>query len=168
MLGLRGLLAAEKKAFSEASSLCSTNETRRPKQPARARIFAQAGIAPISLPIQTCYKSAVLNGTNGIQAISLAAFGCKRPCVPRSGPLHAFFANTLDNTTFGNAWLGANCSPFDANLIGSLNAGNGRLYTFAHEVGHNLGLYHFDVSHNLIASGQVRAITTSGGSHAGS
>lgn len=122
------------------------------------KIYAQAGIEPIFLPILDYRNSAVLNGSNGIPAISMAAFGCTSPCAPQIATLFAFFANTLDGSVYGNAWLGANGSAFDATLISGFNGGIGRRDTFAHELGHNLGLEHYEVSSYLMASGGVRAI----------
>ena len=125
------------------------------------KIYAQAGIAPIFLPILNYNNSAVLNGTTGIDAISMAAFGCPSPCTPLSTTLFAFFANTLNGASYGNAWLNDNGSAFDASLIASFNGGIGRRDTFAHELGHNLGLDHYDVATNVMASGGVRAIPSS-------
>jgi hypothetical protein len=125
------------------------------------KIYAQAGIAPIFLPILNYYNSAILNGSNGIEAISMAAFGCASPCVPLSTTLFAFFANTLDGSIYGNAWLGANGSALDASLISSFNGGIGRRDTFAHELGHNLGLIHYEFANNVMASGGVRAVPSS-------
>ena len=142
----------------DAGSVCAAT----PYFPAEAtKIYAQAGILPIFLPILNYNNSAVLNGSNGIEAISQAAFGCPGPCVPLSTTLYAFFANTLDNTIYGNAWLNDNGSAFDASLISNYNGGIGRRDTFAHELGHNLGLDHFEVAQNLMASGGVRAIPSS-------
>ena len=143
---------------NDAGTVCAAT----PYFPAETtKIYAQAGIAPIFLPIQDLNKSSILNGTNGIGAISMAAFGCTSPCAPLTTTLFAFFANTLDNTIYGNAWLGYNGSAFDASLITNFNSGVGRRDTFAHELGHNLGLDHYEVANNLMASGGVRAIPSS-------
>jgi len=122
------------------------------------KIYAQAGIEPIFLPILNYFNSAVLNGSNGISDISMAAFGCPSPCTPLATTLFAFFANTLDGSAYGNAWIGANGSAFDATLISGFNGGIGRRDTFAHELGHNLGLDHYNVANYLMATGGVRAI----------
>jgi len=143
---------------NDAGTVCAAT----PYFPAETtKIYAQAGIAPIFLPIQDLNKSSILNGTNGIEAISMAAFGCASPCAPLSTTLYAFFANTLDSTFYGNAWLGDNGSALDASLITNFNSGIGRRDTFAHELSHNLGLDHYDVANNLMASGGVRAVPSS-------
>ncbi len=145
--------------------ICNTAGTvcaATPDFPAETtKIYAQAGILPIFLPILNYNNSAVLNGSNGIPAISQAIFGCPGGCAIPSTTLYAFFANTLNNTIYGNAWLDDNGSAFDASLIANYNGGIGRRDTFAHELGHNLGLDHFEVAQNLMASGGVRAIPSS-------
>lgn len=128
---------------------------------ASTKIYAQAGIEPIFLPILNYNNGAVLNGSNGIQAISQAYFGCLGGCYAPSITLFAFFANTLDSTIYGNAWIDGNGSAFDATLVATYNDGIGRIDNFAHELGHNFGIDNIDVAQNLMGSGGVRAIPSS-------
>ncbi len=128
---------------------------------ASTKIYAQAGIEPIFLPILDYNNTTVLNGSNGIEAISQAYFGCQGGCYAPSITLYAFFANTLNNTIYGNAWDNGNGSAFDATLIATYNGGIGRLDNFAHELAHNLGLFNNEIVQNLMGSGGVRAIPSS-------
>jgi len=170
LAGSMGLLAASRTLAApidryfkvQIVRICNNSGTvcaATPYFPAETtKIYAQAGIEPIFLPILNYFNSAVLNGSNGIPAISMAVFGCPSPCTPLASTLFAFFANTLDGSAYGNAWIGANGSAFDATLISGFNGGIGRRDTFAHELGHNLGLDHYNFSNNLMADGSVRAV----------
>ncbi|MFN9912127.1 MAG: zinc-dependent metalloprotease family protein, partial [Pirellulaceae bacterium] len=94
------------------------------------------------LPIKQINNSALL-AVNGVANVSVAGNG--QHANPTT--INAWFANSLNSAPgtvlFGEAWLGANGVVINGSAVQAFPP-TGRRDTFAHEVGHNLGLGHAD------------------------
>lgn len=124
------------------------------------KIYSQVGVAPIFLPTKQINNSALL-AVNGVANVSVAGNG--QHANPTT--INAWFANSLNSspgsTLYGEAWLGANGVVINGSAVQAFPP-TGRRDTFAHEVGHNLGLGHADfgagASNNLLTAGSSRQI----------
>lgn len=84
---------------------------------------------------------------------------------PNPTTINAWFANSLNSAPgtvlYGEAWLGGNGLVINGSAVQSFPP-SGRKDTFAHEVGHNLGLGHSDfgtgAGNNLLTAGSSRQI----------
>lgn len=112
------------------------------------KIWAQAGIDIKFVFTGTLNSSSLLNGSTGIDAIT----------GPLAGPGTTMYLMNTISGVYGNAWLDAGGLAINMSDVMSFNGGIGRLDTIAHELGHNLGLDHFEVANNLMASGGVRSV----------
>lgn len=133
--------------------------------PETRAIYAQAGVFPVFLtPIQL-NSSAELNGLTGVDPIDDDDGGGSETVI------EAWFVNSLDDgdadpstNLFGEAWIDGNGIIINASAVSNFNGGNGRRDTFAHELGHNLGLDHNDFgaggADNLMTAGATRNIPT--------
>lgn len=117
------------------------------------KIWAQAGISLDFLSFNTFSSTLYQN----ISESSAATFGGLTSAGhgQNADPLviDVWFVNSISGA-YGEGWLGGN-----GIAIGSDVFSEGRLDTIAHELGHNLGLYHYDTSDYalyLMASGGVR------------
>jgi hypothetical protein len=124
------------------------------------KIYSQVGVAPIFLPIKQINNSALLT-VNGVANVSVAGNGQH----PNPTTINAWFANSLNSAPgtvlYGQAWLGGNGLVINGSAVQSFPP-SGRRDTFAHEVGHNLGLDHSTygagASNNLLTSGSTRQV----------
>lgn len=124
------------------------------------KIYSQAGVAPIFLPLQQINNSSLLN-VNGVANVSTPGNGQH----PNSTTINAWFVNSLNSapgtTLYGEAWLNGNGLVINSSAVQSFPP-SGRRDTFAHEVGHNLGLNHSNfgagASNNLLTSGSTRQV----------
>ncbi len=131
--------------------------------PETRAIYAQAGVFPVFLtPIQL-NSTAELNGLTGVDPIDDDDGGGSETVI------EAWFVNSLDDgdadpstNLFGEAWVDGNGIIINASAVANFNGGNGRRDTFAHELGHNLGLGHNDFgaggADNLMTAGATRNI----------
>ena len=118
------------------------------------KIWAQAGIDIKFLNGGTINDTARLNGQDSVDDFTGAT----------AGPgTTMYVVNTLTPGLFGEAWINAGGLVVNMSAIMSFNGGIGRLDTIAHELAHNLGLYHADApdGNYLVASGGIRNIPTS-------
>lgn len=123
------------------------------------KIYSQAGVAPIFLPITTINKTSLLT-VNGVTDVDKPGNGQHA----NSTTINAWFANKVNSssgTTFGEAWIGANGLVINGSDVQAYGT-SGRKDTFAHEVGHNLGLGHSNFGagsgNNLMTAGSFRLI----------
>lgn len=124
------------------------------------KIYSQVGVAPIFLPIQQINNSSLLN-VNGVANVSVPGNGQH----PNPTTINAWFANSLNSAPgsvlYGQAWVGGNGLVINGSAVQSYPP-SGRKDTFAHEVGHNLGLGHSafgaGATNNLMTAGSSRQI----------
>lgn len=128
--------------------------------PAETRaIYAQAGVFPVFLTPTQLNSTAMLNGITGVDPIDGDDGGGSETVI------EAWFVQSLSpGTLFGEAWVDGNGVVINAGAVAAFNGGVGRRDTFAHELGHNLGLDHGDFgaggADNLMTAGATRNIPT--------
>ena len=124
------------------------------------KIFSQAGIAPVFLPITQLNNSSLL-AVDGVASVDQPGNGKH----PNTTTVNAWFANTLNTSPgfvlYGQAWNNANGLVINGSAVQGYSS-TGRRDTFAHELGHNLGLGHSDfgagAGNNLMTTGSSRLI----------
>lgn len=121
--------------------------------------FAQAGIAPVFLPTKQINDSSLLT-VNGVNDVNKAGNGQSSNALT----INTWFVDSLNsapNTTlFGEAYLNGNGVVVNSSAVAAAS----RTDTFAHEVGHNLGLGHgtSNGANNLMETGSTRSVPASG------
>jgi len=128
--------------------------------PAETRaIYAQAGIFPVFLTPTQFNSTAMLTGITGVDVIDGDGDGGSETVI------EAWFVQSISvpsGTLYGEAWLDGNGLLINSGAVANFNGGNGRRDTFAHEIGHNLGLLHTADGdpNNLMTAGATRNIPT--------
>jgi Metallo-peptidase family M12B Reprolysin-like/PEP-CTERM motif len=142
---------------NDAGGSCATVNTF---QAETAKIYEQAGVAPIFLPMTQLNSTALLT-TTGVTPLDQPGNGQHT----NSTVINAWYANALttaSGTLFGEAWVGGNGAAINASAVNSFNGGNGRRDTLPHEIGHNFGLRHNTFgsggADNLMTSGSTRSV----------
>ncbi|MEA5466898.1 hypothetical protein [Leptothoe sp. PORK10 BA2] len=122
-------------------------------------IWEKAGLDINFLPTRQLNESLFLIATE--TAIDYGLFSG----IPRTGvssdpkTINVWFAQDLfyhGGTRFGRGSIGGNKLVLNSSAISSFNGGKGRIDTLAHELGHNLGLFHHHDENHLLAAGDQR------------
>jgi hypothetical protein len=136
-----------------------------------AKIYQQAGVAPIFLPTTQLLDPNLLMLMDGdmddnfIDEIDQAGNG--QHLNPTT--INMWFVQDLLESSgilYGEAWINANGVVIDGNAVQNFNSGNGRRDTIAHEIGHNLGLRHSNFgaggANNLMTAGTAGRLIPDG------
>ena len=134
------------------------------------KIWAQAGIDLFFLPWVTFNSTAFQTIDSDVELYSLW-LGAGHGANPSSSVISMWFVSSLgDPSTYGSSeWLTPPPHGGDRATIADNVFSSGRLDTIAHEIGHELGLDHYDVLYpsatdiasNLMSQGGVRTTPTS-------
>ena len=125
------------------------------------KIFLQANVLPVFLPTTTI-NNTNLQSVTGIAAINQVGNGQSS----NANTINAWFTGSLaappGSVLYGEAWLGGNGLVVNSGAVSAFNGGVGRRDTFAHELGHNLGLSHTNFgaggADNLLTAGSARTV----------
>jgi hypothetical protein len=127
------------------------------------KIYAQASVSVVFLSWNVFNAETYLDISSNLDYIEfdqlVAAPGNGANANPLT--LNMWFVNSVAGA-YGIAYFDAN-GILIANNVFSFNNGNGRLDTIAHEIGHNLGLDHYEVLNGGCNASTERHLMTTGG-----
>jgi hypothetical protein len=127
------------------------------------KIYAQASLSLVFLPWNFFHETDYLDisATNNFAEFETLVADPNNRANANPLTLNLWFVDTAAGI-YGLGYLGGN-GIIIANSVFAFNNGNGRIDTIAHEIGHNLGLEHYDDLNGGCVSNNNAYLMTSGG-----